>query len=434
MPAKLSQPPSPPAKKAEAAPRPAAPPAQREYAALRLFLSQDAGFRLALATFDRPATRDGLTARLVDDLAKSQVLLSVLDLVAGEGSLLQRVKEHLATQPTPPGWRRALAITNLEARLDPNKLPIRNRADADRDLTFLEEANLHRDAFPTAAPCPVLLWLTQLAETDFAKSAPDLWHWRNARFDFEREGSFLADFRAHPAERIAWFEKITAAARRLGDKRGELSDLIELGNAKLDTGDARGAIPHYDAALARARELDDRRGEGAALGNLGNAYADLGDARKAIEFHEQALVIDREIGDRRGEGAALGNLGLAYADLGDARKAIEFYEQCLKLLREIGDRCGEGNTLGNLGIAYKNLGDARKAIEFYEQQLKIACEIGDRRGEGAALFNAALALDQLGNRAQALARAEAALQIFESIEDPNAAKVRAQLAQWRGEA
>ncbi len=89
--------------------------------------------------------------------------------------------------------------------------------------------------------------------------------------------------------------------------------------------------------------------------------------------------------------------------------------------------------MGNLGNAYADLGEPRRAIEYYEQHLAIAREIGDRRGEGNALFNMSLSLDQLGERAQAVAGAEAALQIYEQIESPHAKKVRAQLAQWRGE-
>ena len=41
-----------------------------------------------------------------------------------------------------------------------------------------------------------------------------------------------------------------------------------------------------------------------------------------------------------------------------------------------------------------------------------------------------LALDRLGQGAQAILHAEQALTIGEEIEDPNAAKVRAQLAAW----
>ena len=77
------------------------------------------------------------------------------------------------------------------------------------------------------------------------------------------------------------------------------------------------------------------------------------------------------------------------------------------------------------------MGEIRRAIEFYDKALEIAREIGDRRREGGALFNLALALDKLGERAQAIARAEAALKIYEQIEDPNTARVRQQLAEWR---
>jgi hypothetical protein len=41
-------------------------------------------------------------------------------------------------------------------------------------------------------------------------------------------------------------------------------------------------------------------------------------------------------------------------------------------------------------------------------------------------------LDKLDERAQAIAHAEAALKILEAIEDPQAAKVTATLAKWRG--
>ena len=112
----------------------------------------------------------------------------------------------------------------------------------------------------------------------------------------------------------------------------------------IDLGDVRRAIENYEQALVISREIGDRRGEGTDLGNLGNAYQSLGDVRRAIENYEQALVISREIGDRRGEGTDLGNLGIAYTDLGDVRRAIENYEQALVISREIGDRRGEGNS------------------------------------------------------------------------------------------
>ena len=244
-------------------------------------------------------------------------------------------------------------------------------------------------------------------------------------------GVYLLYLRQHSREQIRWQEIALAAAQRLQDRAGESTALSNLGVAYSDLGETGRAIQFFEQHLAIAREIGDRRGEGSALGNLGIAYADLGETGRAIQFHEQALPILREIGNRRGEGNALGNLGIAYADLGEISRAIQFYEQYLAIACEIGDRRDEGNALGYLGIAYKNLGETRHALRFYEQYLAIAHEIGDRRGEGNALWNMSLALDQLGERAQAIQHAEQALIIREQIEDPNAAKVRAQLAAWR---
>ena len=49
-----------------------------------------------------------------------------------------------------------------------------------------------------------------------------------------------------------------------------------LGLAYAALGQAERAIGFYEQALAIAREIGDRRGEVAELGNLGNAYAVLG--------------------------------------------------------------------------------------------------------------------------------------------------------------
>jgi tetratricopeptide (TPR) repeat protein len=264
-------------------------------------------------------------------------------------------------------------------------------------------------------------WLESRADKE---SAPLLVSLLNAVVD-------TSTLRFHPRQRIRWLEAQAKAARLAGDRQGEGAALGNLGNCYSALGDPRKAIEFLKRALVIDRHVGDRLGEGNTLGNLGIAYKDLGDAGKAIGCYEQCLKLHREMGDRLGEGAALGNLGNAYADLGDRRKAIDFYELHLAIAREMGDRRGEGNDLGNLAIAYKELGDVRKAIEFYEQALVIRREIGDRRGEGNDLWNSALALDKLSDRAQAIARAEAALRIYEAIEDPNAAKVRAALSEWR---
>jgi tetratricopeptide (TPR) repeat protein len=155
--------------------------------------------------------------------------------------------------------------------------------------------------------------------------------------------------------------------------------------------------------------------------------------REGIRWCELALEAARRLKDRGSESAHLGNLGIAYDRLSDYRRAIEYHEQHLAIAREIGHRLGEGQALGNLGIAYRSLGEYRRAIDYHDKHLAIAREIGNRLGEGNAQWNISLALDRLGKRKQAIEHAEAALKIYEQIETPGAAKVKALLEAWRRE-
>jgi len=230
---------------------------------------------------------------------------------------------------------------------------------------------------------------------------------------------------------VEYYEKALAIARETGDRREEGNALGNLGTALRRLGNIRRAITCHEQALAIHREAGDRKGEGGDLGNLGIAQGESGDTRLAIQYFEQALAIAHEIGDRWDEAIGLRNLGNAYYVLGDSRSALEYHERALAIAREIGDRRGEAVDLGNLGNAYSALGEVRRAIEYFEQGLAIARGVGDERSEGIGLFNLALSFERLGNRGLAVTNGEAALKILEEIEDPNAAKVRQQVAEWR---
>ncbi|HXU38795.1 MAG TPA: tetratricopeptide repeat protein [Blastocatellia bacterium] len=232
---------------------------------------------------------------------------------------------------------------------------------------------------------------------------------------------------------IASYEQAALILREVGTRAHEGGVLLNLGIAHRNLGELDRAVAYYEAALAIFRDIKDRRYEGTVLGNLGLAVKELGDDVRAIELHNQYLTIAREVGDRQGESIALGALGNAHYQSGDYRRAIEFHERSLSIAREIGDRHGEGIAFGNLGAVYDSLGDRSIARGYFTQHLAIARETGDQRGEGTALFNLSLSLNGLGDRAQAISHSEAALDIFEAIESPLAARVRDQLVKWLGQ-
>ncbi|MGA9527479.1 MAG: tetratricopeptide repeat protein [Terriglobales bacterium] len=244
-------------------------------------------------------------------------------------------------------------------------------------------------------------------------------------------GSHCLAPRQIAGERIRWREDALAAARHLNDRGAERSHLGNLGSLYGNLGEYRRAIQCYERHLQIAREAGDRRGELQDLANLGHAYDALGEHGRAMEIFKQQLQLARALDDKRREAIALGSIGNACHSLGEYTNAVRYHEQALLLDRETGDWRGQSIALGNLGIAHYRLGQHTRALELYGQQLEIARGIHDRQSEGNALWNISLALDEVGERRRAIEYAEAALNIREEMGDPNAAKVRRRLEEWR---
>lgn len=128
---------------------------------------------------------------------------------------------------------------------------------------------------------------------------------------------------------LAWFETASRAARRLGDRKAEISHLSKLGSVYRHLSDPRRAAKYYDQCLRLSRELTDRHQEGVALDKLGLAWADMGYPRRAAEFYKQSLLIARELGNRADEARTSWNLGLAYKELDDLPAAISAMQVCV---------------------------------------------------------------------------------------------------------
>lgn len=324
-----------------------------------------------------------------------------------------------------PAIARIERIKELESRITTNENNI-DPVIRSTVATWLNELGLHL----------ALMGRTHEAVVCFQKLLSMLRKTGNQKFVGIVLGNLAVAHRniGNARKAIELFEQQLKIARESNDLEAESNATEGLALAYKDLGDTQNSLESHNKALAIYRQMGNRRSEGHSLNNLGIAYKNLGDLQKAIELYEQSLSIKEQTGDRRGAASCFGNLGIVYARLGDIHKSVEFQQRALAIYRELGDRRGEVTALGNLSVSYKNLGEVRKAIELQEEQVVITRETGDRRNEGGALWNSAVAYDILGEREKAIPRAEAALKIFEAIEDPNAAKVRAALAEWRKQA
>jgi tetratricopeptide (TPR) repeat protein len=96
------------------------------------------------------------------------------------------------------------------------------------------------------------------------------------------------------------------------------------------------AITQCEEALILHRQCGDRRGEASDLGNIGAIYSQMRQWDKVVKYAEQQLQISREIGDRYGEGIASGNLGMAHLYMGQYDRGVALLEDAIQLGR-LGD-------------------------------------------------------------------------------------------------
>lgn len=288
----------------------------RQQRRLRMFLEDGGGFRLALATYASPRTRDRVIGALTDELARAGIRVVTLDMerVAPNMPLLIAAARALseAGAPEPP---RALMVIGTESHVD--------FAADDRDPgahAVFATANLHRELFVQRVPVPTVLWLSPLATARFAWLAPDLWHWRAASFDFVdraearertlREREIEYDRLSETAtvrtpQHLALLSELLAELERQGDpgSAAYLSErqrlLSRIGEQRRIKGDLEGALQACREALEIASRLaeadpasmDRQRELSARQIDLGDVLREAGDLDAARDRFQAAREV-----------------------------------------------------------------------------------------------------------------------------------------------
>lgn len=230
------------------------------------------------------------------------------------------------------------------------------------------------------------------------------------------------------ADWVACYELALPCARRAGDLLAEARILVGLGACRHDLREYAKAVDHYRKALSLMRQIGFRSGEAGVLTNLGNSYRRLGEMEKSIACQQQSLEIFRESGDRPGTGIALANLGERYRDAGRFEESITCQRQALEIFRDLGSRGLEGNVLDNLARTYQSMGRYEEALHHCEEALAARRDTADRYGEAETLDCLGHIHQAIGRTVEARRQWSRALDLFDELEAPAAADVRAQLA------
>jgi tetratricopeptide (TPR) repeat protein len=189
-------------------------------------------------------------------------------------------------------------------------------------------------------------------------------------------------------------------------------------------------VPEYFAdSLKLYQQLGNRRGEAtyliglAALAQYQERYAE------ALSLAEQAVSLFRGIGDKAGEAELLHDVGWYHALLGNYQQAREFCRQALDLNARYGSRHLEANIWNSLGHTEYRAGDFGEAAACSERALSIFRTVDDRWGEADTLTNLGDIRRAAGDPGRARGAWQQALDILNDLQHPDAAKVRAKLAE-----
>jgi DNA-binding SARP family transcriptional activator/Tfp pilus assembly protein PilF len=222
---------------------------------------------------------------------------------------------------------------------------------------------------------------------------------------------------SHNLAALTIYTHARAAARRYGDRVGEVTALINLGLVSARQGCGPDATIQFQEALALAREARDRAGEARAVANLGDINFQQGHYRQASDLYAQAVGLCREIGDLAGVAYALENLGWSDQRLGHYEQSAGHFQEALPLFRAAGDTAGVAHTLRGLGDLCQRKGRYPQAAGYHQQALTLFRRIGDRLGQAQSLTALGDADRGQGRYQRAVGHQQHALALARQISD-----------------
>jgi predicted ATPase len=168
-------------------------------------------------------------------------------------------------------------------------------------------------------------------------------------------------------------------------------------------------------ALSIYRELGDLRGVVGQLNNLGVNYRFLGDYEGARSWLEESVGICRQLGDRAGVATALSNLADVRRRQGDYADARAALEEAHDLFGQTGHTIGQAWSLNHLGDVARSAGDPADARVHYQRGADLFRALGDAMGVARSAIDLGRLACEEGDTATAHARFGEALDTFERL-------------------
>jgi tetratricopeptide (TPR) repeat protein/TolB-like protein len=248
------------------------------------------------------------------------------------------------------------------------------RPDTPVTEAYFIEANLDERKYDFSAAAEKYLKLTRLYPDD------PVWHARLAGV-YEKQGQYNGAIVSYQ-EALRRDANYIIAYEELGSLYTRSSDLTQ-------------AVSYAQKALDLCRALGNREGQVSALVVLGEALRLKGDYQRANDWAQAALTLSEDSQNEFGALQATKLLGDINFSAGDYKQARQHYEQVLSASSGIHNNRLVVLTLMNVGVTYHRTGNLAKATEYYQRSLAQEKLYGEYK-DWPSLRGRALALSNLG--------------------------------------
>jgi predicted ATPase len=190
--------------------------------------------------------------------------------------------------------------------------------------------------------------------------------------------------------------------RELGDLRGVVGQLNNLGVTRRFIGDFGGARAWLEESVLTCRQLGDRAAVASALSNLADVLRRQGQYEEARAALGEAHDLFLQTGHALGQGWSLNHLGDVARAAGDLAGARAHYRRGAEIFRGLGDAIGVARSAIDLGHVECEEGRVAAALALFGDALRAFTAAHHRSGIALALDAFACAAAVEGDRERAL--------------------------------
>lgn len=205
--------------------------------------------------------------------------------------------------------------------------------------------------------------------------------------------------------------------RQAGDRHGQAEALLLLGMVRCLTHEYAAAAQALKQAKVLYQDLGFRAPLAHVQFNLGVVCRLTGDHQNAAHSLSESLRVYSEVGDQLGRANALRELGVLRRLTDDHTAAARALLESLSIYQDLGNHRSQAEALQELGVVWRLTGKVARAAEDLAAALSIYEDLGSRGGQAEVLnYLGDLLLDEADSRA--LDRFQAALQLARQVQNP----------------